>query len=100
MLGERGGYLPIRCRALVVDYIAGSTRVIRNIVFRRMWLIILLGKEPRRPTYAKERRLFPDDEYFAIRIACVDTPLLWKLQFSFHTVDQENLIYSVIRFLI
>ena len=97
--------LPRIVRVLVLDYVAGSTRVVRQVIRRRMWERILLGKFP----YDEEQTIgeYPDDlltdeEYFARQVARASTPPFWKLQLSFRPhglTSGENLIKTVIRFL-
>ena len=97
--------LPRIVRVLVLDYVAGSTRVVRQVIRRRMWERILLGKFP----YDEEQTigeypdyLLTDEEYFARQVARASTPPFWKLQLSFRPhglTSGENLIKTVIRFL-
>ena len=97
--------LPRIVRVLVLDYVAGSTRVVRQVIRRRMWERILLGKFP----YDEEETigeypdyLLTDEEYFARQVARASTPPFWKLQLSFRPhglTSGENLIRTVIRFL-
>ena len=91
-------FLPVQCRALVLDYLAGSTRALRAVKRREMWVRTLLG--PAQNAYFSDSASdYSDDEkYFARKAAHVDTPFFWKLQFTWRS--GENLIKSVVRFLV
>ena len=92
--------LPRIVRVLVLDYVAGSTRVVRQVIRRRMWERILLGKFPYDGEYTDYT--LTDEEYFARQVARASTPPFWKLQLSFRPhglTSGENLIRTVIRFL-
>ena len=90
--------LPVRCRALVLDYMAGSTRALRAVMRRKMLVRTLLGAQPVVLNEDSDSDNEDDEEYFARKAANVDTPFCWKLQFTFRS--DENLINSVVRFLV
>ena len=90
--------LPVTCRALVLDYMAGSTRALRAVIRRNIWLRILLGAEPVVLYSDNDSDYEDDEEYVARKAAHVDTPFFWKLQLTWRA--NENLIKSVVRFLV
>ena len=90
--------LPARCKALVLDYMAGSTRRMRVLFRRQMWERILLGMNLTAEEYSDSSEDEDDEAYFARKAAHVDTPLFWKLQLTFRS--GENLLKSVIRFIV
>ena len=77
----------------MLDYMAGSTRRMRVVLRRQMWERILLGAN-----IADSDSSDDEETYYARNAAHVDTPLFWKLQFTFRS--GENLLKSVIRFIL